>query len=451
MPAARNLPSMSLDLTDLSATELAASIARRDVSAIEATTAYLDRIGERNPLLNAIVHLDAEGALRSARRLDQRRSLVGPLHGVPMTLKESHRVAGLPMDVGDPDAPSAPATVDGEVAARLRAAGAVLLGTTNVARDLGDLQTDNPVHGRTNNPWDVSRTPGGSSGGAAAALADRMTALEVGSDIAGSVRVPAAFTGVFGLMPTPGTVPVRGHLTQPGQHPRGGGINVLANIGPLARTIPDLRLLLSALTGVPWPSAPIRRASIGLIPELPGLRVQASIRDAVLAAGAVAERLGARVSLAGAPGPRDQEHRAFVDRYDAARRYGRRWPNRRPATARAKALAEAAWSELLGRHQAILMPAAMTTAFAHRPTGTPIEIDGVAVPYWGLTRYAEPTSLAGLPSLVLPVGLDADGMPIGLQLVVAQGRDAWLMGLGEWLHGAVSKVQPANRDADYVV
>lgn len=435
---------MSPDLVDLSATDLAASIARREVSATDATSAYLDRIEKRNPRLNAVVHLDADRALIAARRLDNMRGPKGPLHGVPMTLKESHRVASLPVDVGDPEAPQAPSRRDGAVAARLRAAGAILLGTTNVARNLGDFQTDNPVHGRTNNPLDVSRTPGGSSGGAAAALADRLSPLEVGSDIAGSVRLPAAFTGVFALMPTPGTVSSHGHVTEPARHPRGAGIGVLATIGPMARSIPDLRLLLAVLAGGAWGSRPVRRPSIGLIPELPGLRVQASIRTAVEEAGLGAERHGARVSLAEELEVMNDQHRAFIERYEAATLYGRRWQRARPAAATAQAEARRTWAALLARHQAILMPTVMTTAFTHRPTGTPIEIDGGAVPYWGLTRYTEPLSLAGLPSLVFPAGLDENGMPIGLQLVGAEGRDAWLMSLGAWLHGALHVNAPSR-------
>ncbi len=424
---------MSQDPTTLSATDLAALLAGRTLSATEATMAYLERIEQRNPRLNAIVHLDAERALATARRLDERRMVMGPLHGVPMTVKESHRVAGLPIDVGNPDASLTVSRSDGEVVARLRAAGAILLGTTNVARDLDDFQTDNPVHGRTNNPLDLARTPGGSSGGAAAALADRLTPLEVGSDIAGSLRIPAAFTGVVSLMPTAGRIPRRGHVTEPTRHPRGGGIGVLATIGPMARTIPDLRLLLSVLTGSEQRPMPVRRPSIGLIAELPGLRVQRSISDAVAKVGAQAERNGARVEAAHALPAMDVQHAAFVLRYEAARRFGARWRQERPAAAAAQAEAAVGWHALLERRDAILMPVAMTTAFSHRPRGTPILIDGTTIPYWGLTRYAEPINLAGLPALVLPAGHDGDGMPIGLQLVAAEGRDAWLISLAEWL------------------
>ena len=169
----------------VSATRLAAAIRRREVSATEAVGAHVKRIGRLNLAINAVIHLDEERALAAAGRADAVRDLRGPLHGIPMTLKDSHRVAGMPTVVGNPAASRAPASHDGFVAERLRAAGAILIGKTNVARDLADFQTDNPVFGRTNNPWDPSRTPGGSSGGASAALAARLTPLEVGSDIAG--------------------------------------------------------------------------------------------------------------------------------------------------------------------------------------------------------------------------------------------------------------------------
>jgi amidase len=268
---------VSDDPTQLSASELAAAISARSISPAEAVRAYLERIERLNPSLNAVIHLDADRALAAAAR-----PTAGRLCGVPMTQNDSHRVAGMPTIVGNPDAPRRPAPHDGFVAARLRAEGAILLGKTNVARDLADFQTSNPVHGRTNNPWDVLRTPGGSSGGAAAAVAAHLSPIEVGSDIAGSVRLPAAFCGVIGLKPTLGAISTRGHVTEPVTHPRGGGVGVLAAVGPMARTFDDIRLLLDVL-GAPGDASPFDPAatSLGVIGAFDGIPVAESIGAAI--------------------------------------------------------------------------------------------------------------------------------------------------------------------------
>jgi amidase len=423
------------DPTALPATELSARIARRDLSAVDATTAYLERIKRLNPQLNAVIHVDVERALRAARRRDARGSPAGPLHGVPMTLKDSHRVAGFPTIVGNPDAPTRSSRTDGVVAARLRAAGAIVIGKTNVARDLGDFQTDNPVFGRTNHPSDPARTPGGSSGGAAAALAARLTPLEVGSDIAGSVRIPAAFCGVIGLKPTAGAIPLGGHVTEPVAHSRGGGVGAIATIGPMARTIDDIDLLLSVLTGRAGdePSFSPGDLTLGVLPGLPGLRVAAEIVTAVQRLGESAALSGAKVEIVDPPMDARAMHDAYVRMYGAAARHGARWSTRTPGVHRLQQAVVAAWNDLLLRFDAILLPAAMCGPFPHRQTGAPIEVDGAPTPYWELLRHTEPFNLTGLPAISFPSPNDANGLPVGVQLVAAHGRDRWLVSAARWM------------------
>jgi len=437
-----------VSLTDLSATRLAAEIRARETSAREVVEAFLGRIERLNPVLNAVVHLDAAGALEAATRAD-RTEPRGRLHGVPILLKDAHRVVGMPTIVGNPDAATGPAPRDGYVAARLRAAGAIILGKTNVPRDLADFQTDNPVFGRTCNAWDVDRTPGGSSGGAAAALAARLTPIEVGSDIAGSIRLPAHFCGVIGFKPTAGLVSLAGHVTEPARRPRGGavGVGALATIGPMARDLDDIELLLELLA----PAMPLAarqsepRLRLGIVPAFAGLRVENSIRDAVDALGLRAERGGASVDQVELGLDIADHHAAWVSVYTKARRHGAGWA-RRAEVARLQADAARAWDEALAGYDAIVCPAAMCVAFTHRPTGTPIEVDGVPVPYWGLARYTEPLNLTGHPAAVLPVGLDPSRLPIGVQVVGTRGADAGLLAILRWLAGVIEPMGTPRLD-----
>jgi amidase len=188
-----------------STTHLATAIRAGDISAGEALEAHLAQIAAHNPALNAVVTLDAERAQVRAREADAARArgdVWGPLHGVPFTLKDAHATAGLRTTTGSPGLDHVPQE-DSTVAARLKQAGGILIGKTNVAMMLGDpAQSTNPIFGHTNNPWNISRTPGGSSGGAAAAVASGMTPFDIGTDLSGSIRIPAHFCGLFGLKPT---------------------------------------------------------------------------------------------------------------------------------------------------------------------------------------------------------------------------------------------------------
>ena len=203
------------DILYSSAHEIAAAIRQREVSASEVVAAHLAHIRTRNPALNALVTLEEEAASRRARLADEaltRGEVWGPLHGVPLTLKDCLAVAGMRTTAGFPPLADYVPSEDATVTARLRAAGAIILGKTNVPVLASDAQTTNPLFGRTNNPWNISRTPGGSSGGAAAAVAAGLVPLEIGSDLGGSIRIPSHFCGVFGLKPTEHRVSIAGHI-----------------------------------------------------------------------------------------------------------------------------------------------------------------------------------------------------------------------------------------------
>jgi Asp-tRNA(Asn)/Glu-tRNA(Gln) amidotransferase A subunit family amidase len=234
-------------LTTLSATRMAQLIARRELSAVELVRAHLERIQALNPTLNAFVFVDTEGALRQARVADAavlRGDAIGPLHGIPVSIKSSVAVAGMPWETGSPFRRGVIGDRDATVVSRARAAGAIILGVTNVAEQLMAWETDNALYGRTNSPWDLARTPGGSSGGESAAIAAGLSAGGVGSDGGGSIRIPAHFTGIVGLKPTPGRVPATGHFP-----PCGGPFALTGVVGPMARTVDDVALLLSVMAG----------------------------------------------------------------------------------------------------------------------------------------------------------------------------------------------------------
>src|SRR5437763_5946074 len=283
-----------MDIVFSSTTQMAAAIRAGHVSATEVLQAHLAQIDARNPTLNAVITLDAERAYERAREADAalaRGEYWGPLHGVPFTLKDAHATAGMRTTTGFPPLANYVPKVDSTVTARLKAAGGILLGKTNVAMMLGDYQTTNPIFGRTNNPWNVERTPGGSSGGAAAALAAGMTPFDIGTDLSASIRIPAHFCGVCGLKPTEQRVPLTGLI--PGL-PTPRSVRIMSCIGPMAVTVDDLALLYSIIAGTEGRDTEVQPVPVDEVPQLelkhprsafaptfPALPVAAAIRDAV--------------------------------------------------------------------------------------------------------------------------------------------------------------------------
>src|ERR1700731_2104009 len=234
-------------LTFLSATEIAAAIRSKEVSPVEVARAHLAGIERLNPRLNAFVDYQPEVVLAQARAAEaaiMRGEVVGPLHGVPLSIKSAIDVAGHRCEAGTRLRAGHIAAEDAPLVARLRAAGAIILGVTNTPELLMAWETDNLLYGRTNNPWDLSRTAGGSSGGEAAAIASGCSAGGVGSNGGGSIRIPAHFCGICGLKPTPGRIPATGHYPQ-----SVGPFALLGVVGPMARTIADLKLLFEVMQG----------------------------------------------------------------------------------------------------------------------------------------------------------------------------------------------------------
>src|SRR5437588_2030702 len=283
-----------MDIVFSSTTQLAAAIRTGHVSATEVLEAHLAQIDTHNAALNAIVTMDAERARERAREADEalaRGQVWGPLHGVPFTLKDAHATAGMRTTTGFPPLADYVPQADSTVTASLKAAGGIRLGKTNVAMMLADYQSNNPIFGRTNNPWNIERTPGGSSGGAAAALAAGMTPFEIGTDLSASIRIPAHFCGVFGLKPTEQRVPLP-PLTPGLSGPR--PVRLMSCIGPMARTVDDLALLYSIIAGpdgrdtevppVPVDEVPnldLKHLRVAIAPTFPGFPIAADVRVAV--------------------------------------------------------------------------------------------------------------------------------------------------------------------------
>jgi amidase len=438
----------SIDFVFRSTTALASAVQRKQISATELLAAHIGQIEARNPPLNAIVTLDLERARERARQADQalaRGEVWGPLHGVPFTLKDAHATAGVRTTTGFPPFANQIPVEDGTVAARLKAAGGILIGKTNVAEMLADYQTSNRLFGRTNNPWDVGRTSGGSSGGAAAAVASGMAAFDVGTDMSGSIRIPASFCGVFGLKPTEGRVSTAGVI--PGlQGPR--SVRLLSCVGPLARTVEDLALIFRILAGpdgkdtevepvpvVDVPALPLEKLTIAVAPTLPGLPVSAAARAAIDKLAGQLQGAGARVETPPVPALDFPGLLANAGALMGMMVGAFQPADGQPPTTLAaylKALhqrdqAMIAWDRFFDAWDVLLCPAAMTNAFLHCKPGTPVPVDGKPVDYFMISGHTTVFNYSGHPAVALPAGLDAAGLPQGVQLVGRRWDEARLL------------------------
>src|SRR3989449_1648090 len=470
------------DLVFLSAAELTESIRRKQVSPVEVVEAHLAQIDRLNPQLNAIVSLDREGALAAARRAEaavMRGDSLGPLHGVPVTIKSSIDAAGLRCEAGTKLRAGYVPTGDAPLVARLKAAGAIVLGSTNVPELLMAWETDNALYGRTNNPWDLARTPGGSSGGEAAAIAAGCSVAGVGSDGGGSIRVPAHFSGICGLKPTPGRIPATGH------HPVSAGpFALLGVVGPMARTVGDVKVMFEAMQGaddgdtcaapVPlhWPSEDeVKKLRIGYFEDDGRTPVTTETRTAVRTAAEALRRAGFQVDafrpprleearllwhkffvVAGGmllrPMTKGREHelspilKQFLEWSAAERPHTGEslldaWIRR--DTARAQVFAQ------MQKYPILLCPAAAIPAFRHGERSW--TIDGKTVQYLDAWSYTEWFNLLGNPAAVVPIGQSPEGLPIGVQIVGRPWDEELVLAGGAGLGGGWGGCRKAPRGA----
>jgi amidase len=443
---------LSRDTLDASATELVEALAARRVSALELADAAIARIETRDKTINAVVVRDFDRAREAARAADAAlaRGERRPLLGVPMTVKESHNVAGLRTSWGSPLFGNWVAPSDAVGVSRLKAAGAVILGKTNVPPFLADFQTDNPVYGRTGNPYDVTRTPGGSSGGSAAAVAAGMIPLEFGSDIGGSIRNPAHFCGLFGHKPSYNLVPSRGH--QPPGIPDGAGI-VLAVVGPLARTAADLGLALDVLAGPDEGEAvgyrlalpPPRHARLAdyrmlVIDRHPLAAVDDEIRAGLNNLADRLEALGGKVARSSELLPDlGKLHETYMSVLGPAMSRGQ--PGVQTVSAHewmaaldAQANVRRQWSRLFEAFDVVLTPVHGSAAFPHddEPDGNKrtLRINGEDTPYFAQLAWSGPATLGNLPATAIPVGRTQAGLPFGVQVIGPYLEDRTTIGFG---------------------
>ncbi len=459
-------------MTDIhfkSAVQIARLIRDRKLSATEALEHFLVRVARFNPKLNAIIWMDAERARSRAKAADvalAKGEIWGPLHGVPMTIKESYNVAGSPTTWGDPKLKDNVTATSALAVERLERAGVVLFGKTNVPLMLADWQSYNAIHGTCNNPWDVTRSPGGSSGGSAAALAAGLTGLDAGSDIGASVRNPAHYCGVFGLKPTWGIISPKGH-SLPGSHAYGD----ISAIGPLARGAEDLDVALDAMAGPDDIDGVAWKLELPVCPaqSLKDLRVAVKLRDPNCEIdGAYADKLQALVDGLARQGAKVVEtepkldtrrlHEVYVLLLRAATSARTpdadiaRWSKALSATSAAKepyldqmvrgnSLAHREWLALNNERaglrrqfnaffrdwDVLLCPAAASAAFPHDQKGErwqcKITVNNVEVPTTDQLFWAGYSGVLLLPSTVGPAGLTSAGLPVGYQAVAASGRD----------------------------
>ena len=448
---------------DASAGELVAALAAGKVSAVELADAAIARIESRDGPINAVVVRDFDRARDSAREADAAlaRGERRPLLGLPMTVKESHNVAGLQTTWGFEWAKGYVAPEDAVGVSRLKAAGAVILGKTNIPVALADWQSVNPIYGRTSNPYDLNRSPGGSSGGSSAALAAGMVPLEYGSDIGGSIRIPAAFCGVFGHKPSFDLIPGRGQAP-----PGADGVPPpLAVVGPLARTAADLTLALDVLAGPDYPQSKAYRLDLPaarhsrladfrvlMLTEHPAAKEDGEIQAALNTLAGRLEGLGVTVR---------RDHPDLPDLAAAQAGYqallgaamSLRNPQPPPTSAieglrmlDAQMATRRQWGVLFETCDVVLAPTFGQVAFPHLDPNTmasrQLMIDGQPTPYFDQLAWPGLATFANLPATATPIGQAASGLPIGMQIIGPYLEDRTTLAFAELIEREFGGFRP---------
>ncbi|MBE9108542.1 amidase [Nodosilinea sp. LEGE 07298] len=483
------------DLVFRPAHELAKLIRDREISAVEVLNAYLTQIARHNPKLNAICTLDEDNALTCAQQADEALASGeswGPLHGVPVTIKDIFETAGLRTTAGYVPLKDYVPQADATAVARLRNAGAVILGKTNMAELAGDYQSTNSLFPRVNNPWNLDYTPGGSSGGSAAAVAAGLSPLDLGNDIAGSVRQPAHFCGVYGLKPTERRISTAGTIPEVPGMPH--CLRHMMTVGCFARSLDDIRLCFSLIAGADHhrPEVPpvpldvpsgkeLQQLKIAWIDQWPEVLVNEEIRSRMHAVAQNLENAGAQIeswmpqdfdlsrilNLYGKLAAYINLYAQPVDRYNIRRSFTQIWrtATQGDRTLRrlgdfSRLLPELLNPSLKGYFETLterdrftaqldaalepwdvwLTPVAATAAFTHRPAWSAVEVDGTPYPHAVANgAYAMPFNLSGHPAVVIPVGQTQAGLPIGLQIVGKRWREMELLAIAQQLDRIVGE------------
>ena len=463
-----------LDPTFASVTSMAHAIRCREISSEEVVEAHLRRIAEVNLSLNAVVHVAASSARAEARAADARLAAgaaVGPLHGVPVTIKDNHDVAGLPGTAGTKGLADRIPTMDATVVARLKAAGAIVLGKTNLPELALAFETDNLVYGRTNNPYDLARTPGGSSGGEAAIIAAGGSPLGIGNDAAGSIRLPAHFCGIAGIKPTTGRVPKTGYLGS-----SGGALSSLMQSGPMARYVEDLELALPIICGgdgrdpavVDMPmgdpgAVELRRLRIAYHTDNGIASATAETADTVTRAAMSLIDAGVAVDEA-RPAGIERTYQLFFDLFGADGGVG--------LQSRLKSLGTTDTHPLMQQFLRLLGPSACTTADAFArlarleqfraemfafwqnydailcPTcAVPAIPHGTSWEHWTAISYTMAYNLTGWPGAVVRAGTSPHALPIGVQIIAQPWREDVALAIARHIETTLGGWQPPREES----